>query len=138
MGVRIHAVYEGNLACRATHEPSGRELITDAPLDNGGQGSSFSPTDLVATALATCIMTILGLVAQRHGISLEGTTVDIEKEMVQHPERRIGTLAAVVTVPAGCCESEEMRQRLENAAIHCPVHKSIHPDIAAPIEFRWL
>ena len=138
MGVKIQAVYEGKQACRATHGPSQRELITDAPVDNGGSGSSFSPTDLVATALGTCIMTILGLIADRHGLKLEGMTVEVEKEMIQQPMRRIGALTTIVTVPHGACEDPEMRQRLETAAHHCPVHKSIHPDINAPIEFRWL
>ena len=138
MGVKIQAVYEGKQACRATHGPSQRELITDAPVDNGGSGSSFSPTDLVATALGTCIMTILGLIADRHGLKLEGMTVEVEKEMIQQPVRRIGALTTIVTVPQGACEDPEMRQRLETAAHHCPVHKSIHPDINAPIEFRWL
>lgn len=138
MSVRIHARYEGNLACNAIHTPSGRELVTDAPLDNGGRGSSFSPTDLVATALATCVMTILGLVAQRHQIDLSGATVDVEKEMIQQPVRRIGRLPVTVTIPAGRCDDVQTRQLLESAARKCPVHQSLHPEIDAPIEFHWL
>ena len=138
MGVRIDAVYEGQLGCRATHEPSGTTLITDAPLDNGGRGGSFSPTDLVGTALGTCIMTIMGIVAERHDVDLRGTRVEVIKEMIQQPYRRIGSLRTVVTVPADACPDEEMRKRFVTAAEHCPVHKSIHPDIDAPIEFVWL
>jgi putative redox protein len=137
MGVKIEVAYQGELASQATHQPSGTELITDAPLDNGGRGQSFSPTDLVATALGTCIVTIMGLVGERHQLDLAGTTVQVEKEMVQHPHRRIGGLRTIVTVPAGACPDPAMRERLQNAASHCPVHRSLHPDIDAPIEFVW-
>jgi putative redox protein len=138
MAVIIEAVYAGGQSCRATHGPSGVQLTTDAPVDNGGKGSSFSPTDLVATALGTCIMTIMGLVSERHQLRLDGMTVRVEKEMIQQPVRRIGSLRTVVTIPANACDDPEMRKRLETAAGHCPVHQSIHPDIDAPIEFRWL
>ncbi len=137
MGVEINVVYEGALHCAATHGPSGVQLSTDAPLDNGGRGESFSPTDLVATALGTCIMTILGLVADRHQLDLRGTQVHVVKEMVQKPIRRIGALRTTVQFPAGVQVSEEDRKRLENAAHTCPVHQSIHPDIEAPIEFIY-
>ncbi len=138
MAVIIEAVYEGTQSCRATHGPSGTQLITDAPVDNGGKGGSFSPTDLVATALGTCIMTIMGLVSERHQLRLDGMTVRVEKEMIQQPVRRIGSLKTLVTIPVGACADLEMRKRLETAAGHCPVHQSIHPDINAPIEFHWL
>ena len=87
MSVEIRTVYEGQLHCTATHGPSQVQLSTDAPLDNGGRGESFSPTDLVATALGTCVMTILGLVADRHQLDLRGTQVNVIKEMVQKPIR---------------------------------------------------
>ena len=138
MGVKITGTYEGTLACRAVHGPSGAEIVTDAPVDNGGKGLSFSRTDLVATALGTCITTIMGIVAERHQINLQGMTFEIEKEMIQQPIRRIGSLKSIVTIPAGVCQDLEMRKRIETAAGHCPVHQSIHPDIDAPIEFRWL
>ncbi len=137
MGVEINIVYEGGLHCGATHGPSGVQLSTDAPLDNGGRGESFSPTDLVATALGTCIMTILGLVADRHQLDLRGTQVHVVKEMVQKPVRRIGALRTTVRFPVGLQVSEEDRKRLENGAHTCPVHQSIHPDIEAPIEFIY-
>jgi putative redox protein len=137
VGVEIQTVYEGQLHCTATHGPSQVKLSTDAPLDNGGRGESFSPTDLVATALGTCVMTILGLVAERHQLDLRGTQVQVIKEMVQKPIRRIGALRTAVRFPAGLHVAQEDRQRLETAAHQCPVHQSIHPDIEAPIEFIY-
>lgn len=137
MAVDIFTVYEGDLHCQATHGPSQVQLTTDAPVDNGGRGESFSPTDLVATALGTCVMTILGLVAARHQLDLRGTKVQVTKEMVQQPIRRIGALRTVVRFPQGLSICEDDRKRLEHAAHHCPVHQSIHPDIDAPIEFVY-
>lgn len=136
--VKITGKYEGSLACRTKHGPSGAELVTDAPVDNGGKGLSYSPTDLVATALGTCVMTIMGLVAARHDVQLEGMTFEVEKGMIQQPLRRIGTLKTVITIPANACNDPEIRKRIEAAALHCPVHQSIHPEIDAPIEFNWL
>jgi len=137
MSVNIQAVYTGNLGVRATHGPSGNQLTTDAPVDNGGQGTSFSPTDLVATALGSCVLTILGLVSQRHEIDLTGTKVSVTKEMVAQPVRRIGRLETIVTVPAGLVGDPAMRDRLEAAARKCPVHQSLHTDIDAPITFVY-
>ncbi|TWT89376.1 OsmC family protein [Neorhodopirellula pilleata] len=134
MSVELTALYNGKLHCTATHGPSGKTLTTDAPVDNGGSGSAFSPTDLVATALGTCVLTILGLVAQRHELDLAGTTVHVTKEMVQTPIRRIGSLVTTVTFPSGLRLDAAMRARLQAAAEHCPVHQSLHPDIHAPIE----
>jgi len=137
MAVEIEASYFGELRCEAVHGPSGASLQTDAPTDNGGRGASFSPTDLVATALGTCVLTILGLVAERHGIQLGGTRVHVTKEMVTKPLRRIGSLRTVVTVPAGAVEDPSMRTRMEAAARTCPVHQSLHPEINAPIDFIY-
>ena len=135
MSVEITAVYQGQLHCEATHGPSGAKLVTDAPTDNGGRGSSFSPSDLVATALGTCVMTIMGLVADRHELDLSGTTIRVEKEMASTPVRRIASLKTKVTFPAGLDLQPEMRDRLVAAARKCPVHQSLHPDIDAPIDF---
>ncbi|WP_430451592.1 OsmC family protein [Rhodopirellula europaea] len=135
MSVEITAVYQGQLHCEATHGPSGTKLVTDAPTDNGGRGSSFSPSDLVATALGTCVMTIMGLVADRHELDLSGTTIRVEKEMASTPVRRIASLKTQVTFPAGLNLQPEMRDRLVAAARKCPVHQSLHPDIDAPIDF---
>jgi putative redox protein len=139
MGVEIDIVYQGQLRCVATHGPSKTQLTTDAPLDNHGKGESFSPTDLVATALGTCVMTLMGIVAERNKLDLAGTTVHVEKEMVQQPVRRIGALRVTVTVPndKSAALSSADRAKLETAALHCPVHKSIHPEIESPIVFRY-
>jgi putative redox protein len=137
MSVEIDLVYEGDLHCRATHDPSGNVLVTDAPTDNGGRGESFSPTDLVATGLGACLVTIMGIVAKRDGLTIEGTRVHVVKEMVQEPVRRIGALRVTIDVANGSSLSEVARKKLERAALHCPVHQSLHPDIQIPIEFRY-
>lgn len=133
--VEINIAYEGGLRCRAQHGPSDTELVTDAPVDNHGKGESFSPTDLVATALGTCVATIMGILAERHDIDLTGMQITVEKEMVAEPVRRIGRLPVTVRVPGQVSDAD--RKRLENGARTCPVHKSIHPDIDAPITFIY-
>ncbi len=137
MAVEISAVYMGDLRVDATHGPSGAVLNSDAPTDNGGKGQSFSPTDLVATALGTCVLTIMGLFAKRHDLSIEGTQIHVTKEMITKPIRRIGSLRTVVRVPAGAVPDIQMRARMEAAAHQCPVHQSLHPDIDAPIVFVY-
>jgi putative redox protein len=133
--VEINVTYNGQLRTTATHGPSGNSLITDAPKDNMGKGEAFSPTDLVATALATCILTTMGIVAQRNNIDMSGATARVTKEMVTSPIRRIGRLPVTVKMPNKL--SDEDQKRLENAAHTCPVHKSLHTDIDAPITFTW-
>jgi len=133
--VEINATYEGGLRCEATHGPSGNKLITDAPVDNHGKGEAFSPTDLVATALGTCMTTIMGIVAEKDGINLEDVSVHLVKEMVNKPVRRIAKVTLEFQMPAGLSEPE--RKRLENAALHCPVHNCLHPDIETPVEFHY-
>jgi putative redox protein len=139
MSVEIEIVYEGQLRCQATHAPSKTKLITDAPVDNHGKGESFSPTDLVATALGTCMMTLMGIIADRHKLDIAGTRVHVVKDMVQEPVRRIGALRVTIRVPAdkGARLSADDRKKLETAALQCPVHKSLHPDIETPIEFSY-
>ena len=137
MAVDIDIVYQGDLHCQAAHRPSGATLITDAPVDNGGKGESFSPTDLVATALGACLTTIMGIVAKRQNIDLAGTKVHVVKEMVAQPIRRIGSLKVEIRIPNGASISAENRARLENGAMTCPVHQSLHPDVAMPIEFIY-
>jgi putative redox protein len=137
MAVEMDLVYQGNLHCQATHGPSGSSLITDAPVDNGGQGASFSPTDLVGTALGACMMTIMGIVAERDQLAIEGSTVHVVKEMIQQPVRRIGSLKVTITVAGGAQLSADQRTKLERAAKTCPVHQSLHPDIQTPIEFIY-
>lgn len=139
MSVEIDIVYEGQLRCRAAHGPSKTVLTTDAPVDNHGKGESFSPTDLVATALGTCMATLMGIVADRNKLDIAGTRVHVVKEMIQEPVRRIGTLRVAIRVPAekSARLSTDDRKKLETAALHCPVHKSLHPDIHTPIEFVY-
>lgn len=127
--------YKGDLRCEATHGPSGRTLWTDAPKDNMGKGESFSPTDLVATALAACMVTILGIAARGEGLDVEGATATVTKEMVADPERRIGRLTVRIRVPHRL--PDEVRRRLEEAARGCPVARSLHPDVEVPLEFEW-
>ncbi len=133
--VKIEIRYEGELRCKATHTPSRATLSTDAPLDNQGRGESFSPTDLVATALGTCMLTLMGIAARKHDWDLRGATVEVEKAMVQQPVRRIGSLTVVIRVPGQF--DERARKLLEHAALTCPVHHSLHPDVALPVRFEW-
>jgi putative redox protein len=133
--VEIKSVYEGQLHCNATHGPSGAVLATDAPKDNMGKGESFSPTDLVATALGTCMLTTMGIVAQRQNIDIAGARVRVTKEMVSQPSRRVGTLGVEIVMPKALGEDDQ--KRLENAAHTCPVAKSIHPDVKVPVTFKW-
>jgi putative redox protein len=132
---QIDATYEGSLHCSAVHVPSGATVATDAPKDNMGLGESFSPTDLVATALGTCILTTMGIVAQRHGVDLSGATARTNKIMSTTGIRRIARLEVNVHVPRGF--DETTRQRLEHAALHCPVHQSLHPDLQIAVTFAW-
>lgn len=133
--VTIDILYQGELRCEAVHGPSGTQLSTDAPKDNMGKGESFSPTDLVATALGTCMMTLMGITARSLNVDLKGTRVTVQKEMVAAPMRRIGKLGVKIVVPARL--TEEQKQKLERAAMTCPVHKSLHPDVQTPVEFVW-
>jgi putative redox protein len=133
--VSIQLEYEGDLHCRAVHGPSGTVLATDAPKDNQGRGESFSPTDLVATALGSCILTVMGILARTLEIDLAGTTATVGKEMMNAPVRRIQRLSVKIIVPHQV--SAENKLKLERAAHTCPVHKSLHPDVEKPIEFVW-
>ena len=127
--------YQGDLHCKAVHGPSETALSTDAPKDNQGRGESFSPTDLVATALGTCMLTIMGIMARTLDLDIAGTTASVEKEMTATAPRRIARLAVKIRVPQPI--SPENRQKLERAAHTCPVHKSLHPDVQTPIDFVW-
>ena len=131
--VKISVRYEGQLHCSALHGPSGAKLETDAPVDNEGKGESFSPTDLVATALATCMATIMGISAKRHAVKLEGMTIETTKEMSTDTPRRIVALKSKITIPLP--ENHPQRKLLEAAALGCPVHHSLGPQITKPVEF---
>jgi putative redox protein len=133
--VRIETEYQGNLHCTSVHTPSKTELATDAPVDNQGRGESFSPTDLIATSLGTCMLTTMGIVARTLDVDITGATAIVEKEMTSTPPRKVNRLTVAIRVPGKT--SPENQQRLENAAHTCPVKRSIHPDIETPIEFVW-
>ncbi len=133
--VQIDVVYRGELRCEATHGPSGTHLLTDAPVDNHGRGASFSPTDLLATALGACMATIMGIVAERRGIDLRGMSVRVEKIMASAPVRRVGQLVVEIAVPVD--PGAEHRKALQLAAEACPVHASLHPDLVRTVSFRW-
>lgn len=133
--VRMETVYNGGTRCTLTHQ-SGASIETAAPTDIGGTGDRFSPTDLVGAALASCILTTLAMWAERQELSLNGASAAVTKEMRIEPPRRIGRLVTTVTVPAGTLPPEH-RERAEQIARACPVHKSLHPEIEAPIEFVY-
>jgi len=127
--------YEGELHCKAVHGPSGRELATDAPVDNQGRGASFSPTDLVATALGTCMLTTMGILARALGLDIAGSTATVEKEMTTAGPRKIQRLRVKIHVPKE--QDPENREKLERAARTCPVQRSLHPEVEGPVEFVW-
>ncbi|HSU49916.1 MAG TPA: OsmC family protein [Segetibacter sp.] len=129
-------IYEGNLRTVATHLQSGTVLETDAPTDNQGKGERFSPTDLVATALGNCMLTIMGIKARDMQINLEGTAVDITKNMVANP-RRIGEIKVFIKFPESLQTDEKQRAILERAALTCPVFESLHADMKKDVEFKW-
>jgi putative redox protein len=133
--VSIQIEYQGDLHCKATHGPSSAELTTDAPKDNQGRGESFSPTDLVATALGTCLLTIMAIAARTQNIDISGATASVEKEMTAELPRRIQSLTVKIHIPHAPSPAD--REKLERAAHACPVHKSLHPDVQVPIEFTW-
>lgn len=133
--VEIRLSYEGDLHCSAVHMPSGSTLATDAPVDNNGRGESFSPTDLVATALAACMATVMGIVARRKEIPMEGLNVTVRKFMTEDQPRRIRRLELDLEMPLGANHPE--RKVFESAARGCPVHHSIHPDIEVVLNWQW-
>ena len=134
MSVVITGKYIGSLNVELKHEPSGTRLITDAPVDNGGLGSAFSPTDLVAAGLGSCILTTIGIVAKRNSLAVDGMHMRVEKHMGTEP-RRISELVVAVHMPRGLETTE--RQKLERAGLMCPVHKSLHPETEIRVEFLY-
>jgi uncharacterized OsmC-like protein len=129
-------IYKGDLRTEATHLQSGTVIETDAPVDNQGKGERFSPTDLVATALGNCMLTIMGIKARDMNIDLTGTTIDITKIMVADP-RRIGTIKVVFQFPASLQVDEKDRTILERAALTCPVAKSLSSELVQEVMFNW-
>jgi uncharacterized OsmC-like protein len=133
--VSISVRYEGGLHCAAVHGPSGAVLPTDAPRDNQGLGEAFSPTDLVATALGTCLITTMAIVAKRKGYDLPGITAEVEKHMTTSGPRRIARIVSRLAIPLPGDHSD--RALLEAAAHACPVHQSLHPEVEKHITFSW-
>ncbi|MFN4146274.1 MAG: OsmC family protein [Runella sp.] len=133
----IKTTYLGDLRTEATHLQSGTVILTDAPTDNNGKGEAFSPTDLVAGALGSCMMTIMGIVARRDGIDLKGSSMEITKIMSAEPPRRIAKIAVKLNMITEAELTETDKTKLVRAAHTCPVALSLHPDIEQEIVFEW-
>ena len=125
---KISTVYTGNLRTEAIHDQSGSKLVTDAPLDNHGKGEFFSPTDLLATALGSCMLTIMGISAEEYGYNLDGTTVETEKIMGTNP-RRVVEVKITFNFPKGNNFTDRQKRVIESSARTCPVANSLHPDL---------
>lgn len=128
-------VYEGNLRISAIHVRSQQQIITDAPVDNMGKGEAFSPTDLLATSLGTCMLTIMGIAAQTHHFNIDGTTAGITKIMASNP-RRVGEIVVELTFPPNQY-SQKIKTILRNASRTCPVSQSLHPDLKQTVIFHF-
>lgn len=128
-------IYTGDLGTSATHLKSGNTIHTDAPTDNQGKGEAFSPTDLVAGALGTCILTIMGIAARNHNIDMIGAKAEVNKVMAANP-RRIAKLEVTISMPSNNYSDKE-KTILDRAAHHCPVANSLHPDLEEVIEIVW-
>jgi len=133
---KMKTIYKGNLRCEVTHELSGAKIFTDAPLDNHGNGESFSPTDLLASALGCCMLTIMGVSAQSYGFNIDGTTIETEKIMGTAP-RRVIELKLDITFPKGNNYTDQQKRLIESAARTCPVANSINPEIKKTITFNY-
>lgn len=128
--------YTGNLHTEAIHLKSGNKIVTDAPIDNNGKGEAFSPTDLMSTSLGCCMLTVMGIVAQRHEIPMDGTTVEITKKMEENP-RRVGEIVVELTFPPNSY-TDKQKILLENTARTCPVAKSLSSELKQTIVFKYL
>jgi putative redox protein len=126
--------YLGNLRTECEHLKSGNTYITDAPIDNNGKGEAFSPTDTVATGLANCMLTVMGIKAAQMGVSLDGSVAMVTKSMASNP-RRISKIEIDLQMPTNV--STKDRRILENTGNTCPVHHSLHPDIEKVIDYNW-
>lgn len=129
-------IYAGDLRTIATHLQSSSHIETDAPTDNNGKGERFSPTDLVATALASCMCTLMGIAARTHGYNIDGLKCSVEKIMAANP-RRIAQINIRLVFPEGQQYDDKARKMLEHAGNTCPVHFSLHPDIVRNIDYLW-
>lgn len=134
--VTIEIDYQGELRCGAKHGPSGAQIETDAPVDNCGKGEAFSPTDLCAASLGVCMLTILGIAADKHGVDVRGAKGTVGKEMSAELPRRISKISVNLEIPLPA--DHQHRAVLEAAAMSCPVHHSLHPDIEKVIDWDWV
>ena len=128
--------YTGGLRTSSIHLKSGNEIITDAPIDNKGKGEAFSPTDLLATSLANCMLTVVGIAAQEHGFNIDGATAEVTKIMAENP-RRVSEIVVDFNFPKNDY-SDKTKKMIERAANTCPVHQSLHPNIKKTISFDFL
>ncbi|GCD78931.1 OsmC family protein [Schleiferia thermophila] len=128
-------IYRGTLRCEAVHLKSAQHITTDAPPDNRGKGEAFSPTDLLSTSLATCMLTVMAIAAGDNEKMLQNSYAEVVKVMAAHP-RRVSEIHVTLYLPEGF--KKEERTRLERVALNCPVAKSLHPDIVQKVEFKWI
>ncbi|PCJ90021.1 MAG: osmotically inducible protein OsmC [Flavobacteriales bacterium] len=131
----IQTIYEGELRTRAKHLQSGNEIITDAPVDNHGKGEAFSPTDLLAASLGSCMVTIMGIVVDRNNMNIDGTKMKINKVMGSNP-RRVSEVIVEFDMPHNNFSDEE-KEMLYNAAVNCPVAKSLHTEVKQTVKFNY-
>lgn len=132
--VKMTAHYQGEKHCEILHEPSSSIIGTDAPRDNNGRGELFSPTDLIGAAMGSCMLTVMAIAAEKEGVSIKGSRVNIEKEMVQNP-RRIAKLNIALHLPQNV--PHDYRKKLEQVGLTCPVKLSLHPDMQIPVIFHY-
>lgn len=133
---KMKTVYLGALRTEAEHLQSGNKIITDAPLDNNGKGEAFSPTDLLATSLGSCMLTIMGISSAAYGYNIDGTVIETEKIMGTNP-RRVVELKLNITFPKGANYTDQQKRVIEASAKTCPVFNSLHPDIKKEITFNY-
>lgn len=133
--VKCNVIYQGGLHCELQHEPSGAKVCSDAPVDNHGKGESFSPTDLMCSAMAACMATIMGIYAEKEGLNLEGASIGVGKIMSANP-RRIARIETTITLPLPA--DTPHRAALEDCVLGSPAMRSLHPDIEVPITWNWL
>jgi len=126
--------YLGDLRTSSIHIASGSEIISDAPVDNNGKGEAFSPTDTVANALSSCMLTVMGIKARDMGVELKGSIAEVTKTMQSEP-RKISGIKVVFTMKSDA--DEKSRTILERIALTCPVHQSLHPDMVKDVTFNW-
>jgi uncharacterized OsmC-like protein len=132
MGVKVKAQYVGDDTVELEHEPSGRKIVTDLPLDNGGKGRTFSPTDLLAASLASCILTIMAKAAAKDGLDIKGAAIEIDKEMAASP-RRVARFTGSIVLPAHL--SGPQKEKLKAYMKACPVSASLHPEVRIELAF---